>query len=121
VAAVEASGLPALADDCRIVVPRPGHYSSRWDGPTKDFCGAMEGMQRELGHRDRSAMLRNAPHPTPGAYKRLADRGGRPRGSFRKRGEGALSHSAGFQIRRGKLPLEPGLNLADFYRLARIF
>jgi XTP/dITP diphosphohydrolase len=58
-AAVEASGLPALADDSGLVVPAlggaPGIYSARWAGAAKDFRIAMERVQRELGDRDRSA------------------------------------------------------------------
>jgi len=58
-AAVEASGLPALADDSGLAVPAlggaPGIYSARWAGPAKDFRAAMARVQRELGDRDRSA------------------------------------------------------------------
>jgi XTP/dITP diphosphohydrolase len=58
-AAVEASGLPALADDSGLVVPAlggaPGIYSARWAGPAKDFQAAMARVQRELGNRDRNA------------------------------------------------------------------
>ena len=58
-AAVEASGLPALADDSGLVVPAlggaPGIYSARWAGPAKDFGAAMERVHRELGNKDRSA------------------------------------------------------------------
>jgi XTP/dITP diphosphohydrolase len=58
-AAVEASRLPALADDSGLVVPAlggaPGIYSARWAGAAKDFRIAMERVQRELGDRDRSA------------------------------------------------------------------
>jgi XTP/dITP diphosphohydrolase len=60
-AAVEASRLPALADDSGLVVPAlggaPGIYSSRWAGPGKDFRSAMERVHRELGDRDRSAIF----------------------------------------------------------------
>jgi XTP/dITP diphosphohydrolase len=58
-AAVEAAGLPALADDSGLVVPAlggaPGIYSARWAGPAKDFRVAMERVNRELGDGDRSA------------------------------------------------------------------
>src|SRR5712692_9954074 len=51
--ATQASGLPGLADDSGLVVPAlagaPGIYSARWAGPSKDFCIAMERVQRELG------------------------------------------------------------------------
>jgi XTP/dITP diphosphohydrolase len=58
-AAVDASGLPALADDSGLVVPAlggaPGIYSARWAGPAKDFRAAMARVHRELGDRDRNA------------------------------------------------------------------
>jgi XTP/dITP diphosphohydrolase len=60
-AAAGASGLPALADDSGLVVPAlggaPGIFSSRWAGPAKDFCCAMQRVQRELGAGDRSAVF----------------------------------------------------------------
>jgi XTP/dITP diphosphohydrolase len=58
-AAVEAAGLPALADDSGLVVPAlggaPGIYSARWAGPAKNFGIAMERVNRELGDSDRGA------------------------------------------------------------------
>ena len=58
-AAAEASGLPAIADDSGLVVRAlggaPGIYSARWAGPAKDFRVAMARVQRELDDRDRSA------------------------------------------------------------------
>jgi XTP/dITP diphosphohydrolase len=58
-AAVDASGLPALADDSGLVVPAlggaPGIYSARWAGPAKDFRVAMERVHADLADRDRSA------------------------------------------------------------------
>ena len=58
-AAVEAAGLPALADDSGLVAPAlggaPGIYSARWAGPAKNFRVAMERVNRELGDGDRSA------------------------------------------------------------------
>jgi XTP/dITP diphosphohydrolase len=60
-AAAEASGLPALADDSGLVVPAlggaPGIYSARWAGPAKDFSMAMARVERELGDRERSALF----------------------------------------------------------------
>src|ERR1700680_1014353 len=60
-AAVEASGLPALADDSGRVVAAlagaPGIYSARWAGPSKDFRVAMERVQRELGDKSRRAQF----------------------------------------------------------------
>jgi XTP/dITP diphosphohydrolase len=58
-AAVEASGLPALADDSGLVVSAlddaPGIYSARWAGPAKNFRMAMERVHRELGDKSRGA------------------------------------------------------------------
>jgi XTP/dITP diphosphohydrolase len=60
-AAVEATGLPALADDSGLVVPAlggaPGIYSARWAGPGKDFSMAMVRVHHELGDKDRSAFF----------------------------------------------------------------
>ena len=60
-AAAEASGLPALADDSGLVVPAlggaPGIYSARWAGSAKDFSMAMARVERELGDRERSALF----------------------------------------------------------------
>jgi XTP/dITP diphosphohydrolase len=58
-AAVDASGLPAIADDSGLVVRElggaPGIYSARWAGPAKDFGVAIQRVHRELGDRDRGA------------------------------------------------------------------
>lgn len=54
-AAVEASGLPALADDSGIEVfgldGRPGIVSARWAGPDRDFGHAMSRVRHELALR----------------------------------------------------------------------
>ena len=54
-AAVEATGLPALADDSGIEVlgldGRPGIYSARWAGPERDFTLAMAKVRDELAGR----------------------------------------------------------------------
>jgi XTP/dITP diphosphohydrolase len=60
VAAANASGLPALADDSGLAVAAlggaPGIYSARWAGPQKDFAAAMQRIERELaGKPDRRA------------------------------------------------------------------
>ncbi|MDE2516468.1 MAG: non-canonical purine NTP pyrophosphatase [Rhodospirillales bacterium] len=51
-AATEASGLIALADDSGFCVAglggAPGVHSARWAGPTKDFVGAMARVEGEL-------------------------------------------------------------------------
>ncbi|MER2265872.1 RdgB/HAM1 family non-canonical purine NTP pyrophosphatase [Methylobacterium oxalidis] len=54
-AAAEASGLPAFADDSGLCVDAldgaPGLFSARWAGPTKDFSGAMDRILAELDRR----------------------------------------------------------------------
>ena len=59
-AAAEAAGLPALADDSGLVVPAlggaPGLLSARWAGPERDFARAMARVEKDLtGSNDRSA------------------------------------------------------------------
>lgn len=59
-AAVEASGMAALADDSGIAIHglggEPGIYSARWAGPEKDFSLAMARVNEELGQNpDRTA------------------------------------------------------------------
>jgi XTP/dITP diphosphohydrolase len=58
--AVQASGLPALADDSGLCVAAldgaPGIYSARWAGPEADFSAAMQRINTELGEtKDRTA------------------------------------------------------------------
>ena len=52
-AAAQASGLPALADDSGFCVAAlagaPGIYSARWAGSAKDFAAAMARVNREMG------------------------------------------------------------------------
>jgi len=54
IAAAEASGLPALADDSGLCVVAldnaPGIYSARWAGPEKDFTLAMNRVKTELAN-----------------------------------------------------------------------
>ena len=58
-AAAQATGLPALADDSGLVVPAlggaPGIYSARWAGPEKDFTVAMQRVHDELSARQDAA------------------------------------------------------------------
>ncbi len=52
-AAAEAAGLPALADDSGFCVAAlggaPGVFSARWAGPAKDFAAAMGRVHAEAG------------------------------------------------------------------------
>lgn len=52
VAAMKATGLPALADDSGFSVDAldgdPGIYSARWAGPDKDFAMAMRNVEEKL-------------------------------------------------------------------------
>ena len=61
-AAAQASGLPALADDSGLCVAalggQPGIFSARWAGEDKDFARAMRNVEELLaqsGSDDRSA------------------------------------------------------------------
>lgn len=55
VAAAQASGLPALADDSGICIDAldgaPGLFSANWAGPGKDFKPALARVQAELAKR----------------------------------------------------------------------
>lgn len=55
-AAVRASGLPALADDSGLSVHaldhQPGVYTADWEGPTRDAMVGMRRIQDELAARD---------------------------------------------------------------------
>lgn len=60
VAAVKASGMPALADDSGLVVHalngEPGIHTARWAGADKDFPMAMKLVEDKLkGKKDRTA------------------------------------------------------------------
>ena len=52
-AAAQASGLPALADDSGFCVAAlngaPGVLSARWAGPAKDFVAAMDRVRQAVG------------------------------------------------------------------------
>jgi XTP/dITP diphosphohydrolase len=59
-AAAQASGLPALADDSGLAVAAldgaPGIYSARWAGPDRNFARAMALVEERLqGKSDRRA------------------------------------------------------------------
>ena len=62
-AAAQASGLPALADDSGLCVEAlggdPGIYSARWAGPSKDFSIAMQKIEEALTEKGTDAS-RNA-------------------------------------------------------------
>jgi XTP/dITP diphosphohydrolase len=53
--AAAAASLPAFADDSGLEVEAlggaPGVHSARWAGPDRDFCAAMERIERELEAR----------------------------------------------------------------------
>ena len=55
VAAANASGLPALADDSGVCIDAldgaPGLFSANWAGPGKDFAPALARVQVELANR----------------------------------------------------------------------
>jgi len=62
VAAMTATGLPALSDDSgmsvRAIGNQPGVYSADWAGPDKDFKKAMAMIHEKLGDApDRSAFF----------------------------------------------------------------
>lgn len=63
-AAAEASGLVALADDSGLVVPAlggdPGIYSARWAGPDKNFAKAMSKVEDGLNPPGGAAKPRDA-------------------------------------------------------------
>lgn len=54
-AAAQASGLPALADDSGLSVAaldgQPGLYTADWEGPTRDAMVGMRRIQEELAKR----------------------------------------------------------------------
>ncbi|SEL60809.1 XTP/dITP diphosphohydrolase [Bosea lupini] len=55
VAAANASGLPAIADDSGVCIDAldgaPGLFSANWAGPGKDFAPALARVQAELAQR----------------------------------------------------------------------
>lgn len=66
VAAAQATGLAAFADDSGIVVDAldgaPGIYSARWAGPSKDFNAAMAQIERLLQERGATTPDKRAAH-----------------------------------------------------------
>jgi XTP/dITP diphosphohydrolase len=59
IAAAQAAGLPAFADDSGLAVDAldgaPGIYSARWAGKPADFMAAMARIERLLGERGATA------------------------------------------------------------------
>ncbi|HXH43176.1 MAG TPA: RdgB/HAM1 family non-canonical purine NTP pyrophosphatase [Bradyrhizobium sp.] len=66
IAAAQATGLAAFADDSGIVVDAldgaPGIYSARWAGPSKDFNAAMAQIERLLQERGATTPDRRRAH-----------------------------------------------------------
>ncbi|MBJ7407144.1 MAG: RdgB/HAM1 family non-canonical purine NTP pyrophosphatase [Bradyrhizobium sp.] len=66
IAAAQATGLAAFADDSGIVVDAldgaPGIYSARWAGPSKDFNAAMAQIERLLQERGATTPDRRTAH-----------------------------------------------------------
>lgn len=66
VAAANASGLPALADDSGICIDAldgaPGLFSANWAGPGKDFAPAMARVLAELARRGATTPERRKAH-----------------------------------------------------------
>lgn len=66
VAAANASGLPAFADDSGLAVDAldgaPGIYSARWAGPSKDFTAAMTQIERLLQERGATTSDKRSAH-----------------------------------------------------------
>jgi len=58
--AADFSGLPALADDSGLCVDalqgRPGIFSARWAGPTKNFNDAMDRVLKGIAGKPRVVM-----------------------------------------------------------------
>ena len=66
VAAAEASGLPALADDSGICIDAldgaPGLFSANWAGPGKDFKPAMARVLAEMAKRGATTPVQRRAH-----------------------------------------------------------
>jgi XTP/dITP diphosphohydrolase len=66
IAAAQAAGLPAFADDSGVVVDAldgaPGIYSARWAGPNKDFNEAMARIERLLQERGATVPAKRTAH-----------------------------------------------------------
>jgi XTP/dITP diphosphohydrolase len=66
IAAANAAGLPAFADDSGLAVDaldgQPGIHSARWAGPAKDFAAAMARIERLLQERGAREAAQRAAH-----------------------------------------------------------
>jgi XTP/dITP diphosphohydrolase len=66
IAAANAAGLPAFADDSGLAVDaldgQPSIHSARWAGPAKDFAAAMARIERLLQERGAREAAQRAAH-----------------------------------------------------------
>jgi XTP/dITP diphosphohydrolase len=66
VAAAQASGMPAFADDSGLAVDalggEPGIHSARWAGPDRDFARAMQTIETMLEERGATGDVQRGAH-----------------------------------------------------------
>jgi XTP/dITP diphosphohydrolase len=91
VAAAQATGLPAFADDSGIAVDalggEPGIYSARWAGERKDFAFAMQKVEDELRARGATTPTQRTAHFVSALCVAWPDR---HREEFEARADGTL-------------------------------